>query len=416
MDKASKDGKMQHTDDTHSISSTVLADKVMKFRLRGSVSDPLNLQGCSDELSSQDCPSFAPSPILQGSQPPLLDLPLYLRKDPLNIEGKSRKRLQGPSRHFLPTKAGTRRKTRYGRRSTSHTDDRDKSRKMPKNGAKFSYGNYDRYYGYRNRSVHREDLRLSLIQLEWIQGKECLDIGCNTGDLTIKIGRNFHPKKIVGIDIDPKLIQMAWKNLHRELLPTVAPDGRQFPQSFALSHGTPSAFGPPTQLEDSQSSLEDKFPNNIDFRHCNFMSKEGASQETLYDTVLALSVTKWIHLNWGDEGIKRFFKKIYDHLRPGGHLILEPQPFSSYSKKKNLTPEISKNYNSISLFPQDFHDYLMSSEIGFDRYELLGIPDNSSKGFQRPLHLYSKVLIGSVKSTQDCDKPADTIALETMEK
>lgn len=62
-----------------------------------------------------------------------------------------------------------------------------------------------------------------------------------------------------------------------------------------------------------------------------------AAQNAEYDTILALSVTKWIHLNWGDEGIKRFFKKMFNHLNPGGYLILEPQSFSSYSKKKNLT-------------------------------------------------------------------------------
>ena len=53
--------------------------------------------------------------------------------------------------------------------------------------------------------------------------------------------------------------------------------------------------------------------------------------------ILALSITKWIHLNWGDVGIKRFFQKVYHHLRPGGRFILESQPFSSYSKKKKLT-------------------------------------------------------------------------------
>ena len=61
------------------------------------------------------------------------------------------------------------------------------------------------------------------------------------------------------------------------------------------------------------------------------------SQRPEFDVILALSLTKWIHLNWGDAGIKRFFKKIFHHLRPGGKFILEPQPFSSYSKKKKLT-------------------------------------------------------------------------------
>ncbi len=55
-----------------------------------------------------------------------------------------------------------------------------------------------------------------------------------------------------------------------------------------------------------------------------------------YDFVLALSITKWIHLNNGDEGIKRFFKKIYLNLNINGSLLLEPQSWTSYKKKAKL--------------------------------------------------------------------------------
>jgi len=38
--------------------------------------------------------------------------------------------------------------------------------------------------------------------------------------------------------------------------------------------------------------------------------------------LLSLSVTKWIHLNWGDEGVKNLFHKIYALLDEGRFLFL----------------------------------------------------------------------------------------------
>lgn len=75
----------------HSISSTRVANNIMKFRLGGSVSDPLNLEGGlhDEECDDGECSTCAPSPAPpneSGDQPS--PLPQYLQRDPLNLEGK----------------------------------------------------------------------------------------------------------------------------------------------------------------------------------------------------------------------------------------------------------------------------------------------------------------------------------------
>ncbi len=42
-----------------------------------------------------------------------------------------------------------------------------------------------------------------------------------------------------------------------------------------------------------------------------------------YDTICCFSTTKWIHLNFGDEGINRLFEKVHKSLRINGLFILE---------------------------------------------------------------------------------------------
>jgi 7SK snRNA methylphosphate capping enzyme len=65
-------------------------------------------------------------------------------------------------------------------------------------------------------------------------------------------------------------------------------------------------------------------------------------------------------LNWGDAGLKAFFAKIRDSTRPGGTLILEPQPWSTYKKKRYLTHEIYSTYKTLQFKPADFVSFLTS--------------------------------------------------------
>ncbi|XP_026852879.2 7SK snRNA methylphosphate capping enzyme [Electrophorus electricus] len=306
---------------------------------------------------------------------------------------------------------------------------------------KFQYGTYSYYYGYQTPGLDR-DPRLAFFKSEWFRGKKVLDIGCNTGHMTLAIAKNWSPAHILGLDIDGRLVHAARQNLrhflselkrqevHRDLQRRNAEDeeahGRKdveekmethgetrdkeenmethanmgtnpevaaveraelqvellqpFPISFRLYRGPISAppLLPPTA---------GVFPNNVAFMKGNYVPESNAyvmSQRAEYDVILCLSVTKWVHLNWGDAGLQRLFRRAYRHLTAGGVMILQAQPWSSYSRRKRLTETTYRNYNSIRLKPEQFSSYL-TNEVGFTSYQLI-----STEGLQKPIYIFHK--------------------------
>lgn len=81
---------------------------------------------------------------------------------------------------------------------------------------KFQYGNYNKYYGYRNPGAS-EDPRVRLLRPEWFVGKDILDLGCNSGHLTLYIAKMLRPARILGLDIDSGLVHAARKNIRHYL-------------------------------------------------------------------------------------------------------------------------------------------------------------------------------------------------------
>lgn len=82
------------------------------------------------------------------------------------------------------------------------------------------------------------------------------------------------------------------------------------------------------------------FPENVSFRTFNYAvtdESQMVSDKQQYDLILCLSLTKWIHLNFGDTGLKLTFRRMFNQLRPGGKLILEAQNWASYKKRKKFT-------------------------------------------------------------------------------
>lgn len=135
------------------------------------------------------------------------------------------------------------------------------------------------------------------------------------------------------------------------------------------------------------------FPNNIVFVEHNYVLAKDElveKQKAFFDTIVCLSVTKWIHLNYRDEGIKRFFKRIYKHLKPEGLLILEVQPFDNYGRRKKLSDRLRTNYYSIRFKPEQFDDYLLGEEVGFRKILHSTTTDHECAGFKRPLKVFLK--------------------------
>ena len=102
-----------------------------------------------------------------------------------------------------------------------------------------------------------------------------------------------------------------------------------------------------------------------------------------------MSVTKWIHLFHGDEGLQLVFKKLFELLASGGHLILEPQPWKSYHKRKFTSETTAANYAKIQMRPKDFPTYLVET-IGFKTCTFLQVCQTSGHGFRRPMYLLEK--------------------------
>ncbi|XP_058037938.1 7SK snRNA methylphosphate capping enzyme [Ahaetulla prasina] len=273
---------------------------------------------------------------------------------------------------------------------------------------KFQYGNYCKYYGYRNPNC--EDVRLRAMKPEWFRGREVLDIGCNVGHLTLSVAKKWGPARMVGLDIDGALIHSARQNIRHYLSEEIQEEQQQQQQQQPQDSHSDREGGPPAKKTFPASLTASRgpiaaprvpqdgvdatvFPNNVIFVKGNYVLDRDElleAQKPEYDVILCLSVTKWVQLNWGDEGLKRLFKRTYRHLRPGGIFILEPQAWSSYKKRKNLTETISRHYHRIKLKPDQFPSYLTSSEVGFSSYELVAMPRNTPKGFQRPICLFRK--------------------------
>jgi len=234
---------------------------------------------------------------------------------------------------------------------------------------KHEVGNYGRYYGYRPSS-EGGDPRLRLVEGSWFEGGKCLDVGCNSGKLTAEIASRFAPRSMVGIDVDADLVdkaQHASERARKQYLSSLVSanadrerNGRRGVCCYCET-GTPYPLNCTFRVEDAVDRLSDHS----------------------YDAISCFSVTKWVHISHGDEGLLRFFANVHRALKPGGRFIVEPQQWRSYNKAKQ---KIHCDLSNLKLRPTDFPDVLRDA-VGFDAVHDLGVPDAPGlpAGFKRPV-------------------------------
>ncbi|PVU98468.1 hypothetical protein BB559_001540 [Furculomyces boomerangus] len=183
------------------------------------------------------------------------------------------------------------------------------------------YGNYPNYYGYRNPGDWTDDPRIKAIPSDIFNDSVCLDIGCNTGIVTIELAKNPLIKNITGVDIDKKLIRTSRQNLYfanslqfpdidQDLIDNVVdhsdhrnPNYNYFPISMPVMYGTipckPHSFQS-KEMKEQNMDLE-----KIDF---NQETKSNSKISTKTSKMLSSKVffysVDWVNENteWIDEG------------------------------------------------------------------------------------------------------------------
>ncbi|KAK5808215.1 Bicoid-interacting protein 3-domain-containing protein [Linnemannia elongata] len=245
------------------------------------------------------------------------------------------------------------------------------------------------------------DLRLEFLDPSWFRGKRVLDIGCNSALLTVFIALHYKPQKIQGVDIDPSLIGKAQKFVLKTFSQLSSdaytqtddvPYEEYFPKALQKIHGT---LPVPKRTE----RTEHLFPHNIELQVSDWVTEsdetqdieqgQGQKGQDKWDVILGFSLTKWIHLHHGDEGLKKFFHKVYRSLTAGGAFLVEPQDYATYVKRSKITPEMKKTYDGIKFRPEEFQDYLVK-EVGFRESQHLGQSVGHAKNFNRDIFLFRK--------------------------
>jgi len=211
---------------------------------------------------------------------------------------------------------------------------------------------------------------LSAFREEWIRDRVCMDIGCNEGLVTIAVAAKWFSKKMTGIDIDKALIKRAGRNLYQKMKTLKLDRGRGKLMhllaicSYILCLTRQSRTFPGEEAgRNHGSNASSEALRNVEFKCENILKADLAPES--FDTIICLSLVKWIHLCYGDQGVTDLFrvmnstlkKKVSIHTNSPlsspltlvftckGLLILEYQNWKSY-KNTSKNSELQGYFKS----------------------------------------------------------------------
>ncbi|KAM0751760.1 Bin3-domain-containing protein [Meredithblackwellia eburnea MCA 4105] len=220
--------------------------------------------------------------------------------------------------------------------------------------ASHPFGNYFNYYFHRTAAV--PDARLALLPTNLFKGAKVLDLGCNAGKLTIEVVTHLEAVKSLGVDLDPVLIEKA--NEAVRLAGEDAESRCKFIERDFM--GDPDAF----------------------FSTLDSLS-ESSTSDKRFNTILLLSVTKWLHLHHGDSGLQALFRALHSYLEPvNGVLVIEPQEWENYIKATNKNKSLKPMFKQIKMRPP------FTDDVNSAGFRLEDAIEREEGGFSRPLMIW----------------------------
>ncbi|XP_070569924.1 pre-miRNA 5'-monophosphate methyltransferase-like [Ptychodera flava] len=238
------------------------------------------------------------------------------------------------------------------------------------------FGNFINYYTF-----NPPENRLKLVPntfLEDLVRDKCksqpivaLDVGCNCGDLTVKLydhvrcalgekndssGGTNEDLHFLGCDLDDVLIQRA--------------------------------------------NESNPYPGNLTFKVMDMMKKE--TQQLIceylehhgrdkFDIVFCFSITMWIHMQNGDRGLEEFLRLVSDYT---DYLVIEPQPWKCYKSavrrvnKLELGEDYFAHYKSLKITGNvvDYIDKFLQEQCRMKLLQCFGETE-----WKRKVLLYQKL-------------------------